>query len=71
MLYLIVSVMLLLALFVGIFYAIKDRRRNDAKTYYFGGKDMLPVSVINFVQSVCQTCRVSENTVIVMKFPTA
>jgi len=36
--------MLLLALIVGIFYAIKDRKRNDTKTYYFGGKDMLPVS---------------------------
>jgi len=36
--------MLLLALTVGIFYAIRDRRRNDTKTYYFGGKDMSPVS---------------------------
>jgi len=39
------SGLLLLAIAIGIYYAVKDRRKNDTDTYYFGGKTMSPVSL--------------------------
>jgi len=36
--------LLFLAILIGIYYAVKDLRKSDTDTYYFGGKSMSPVS---------------------------
>ena len=38
------SVSLLSAVAVGVYFAIKDRKKGDEDTYYFGDKSMSPVS---------------------------
>ena len=39
-----ITVTLLLATLIGIYYAYKDRKRKTVKNYYYGGKNLSPVS---------------------------
>ena len=39
-----ITVSLVSALGIGIYFAYKDRKRKDDETYYFGNKTMAPVS---------------------------
>ena len=35
---------------IGIFYAYKDRKKEDTENYYFGGSELNPVRItINFL----------------------
>ena len=36
--------MLAMAMLIGIYHAIKDRKKETLDTYYFGGKKMSPVN---------------------------
>ena len=38
--------MFIVATSIGVYYAYKDKKKNDTENYYFGGSQLSPVSRI-------------------------